>query len=93
MQTGHKAADGREDEKAQIGHEAAEGWDTITVRSPKRWWPHGFGEQPLYRAEVTLVGEDGEVLDCWSCRIGLRTMTINREIGRASRRERVYLTV
>lgn len=79
VQTGHKAADGREDEKAQIGHEAAEGWDTITVRSPKRWWPHGFGEQPLYRAEVTLVGEDGEVLDCWSCRIGLRTMTINRD--------------
>lgn len=54
-------------------------WDTITVRSPKRWWPNGFGEQPLYRAEVTLLDEAGNVLDRWSRRIGLRTLTVNTE--------------
>ena len=55
------------------------GWNTITVHNPKRWWPHGYGEQPLYRVEVTLLDETGEVLDVWSRRIGLRTMTVNTQ--------------
>ena len=55
------------------------GWDTIAVQNPKRWWPHGYGEQPLYRAEVTLLDAAGGVLDVWSRRIGLRTMTVNTE--------------
>lgn len=54
-------------------------WDTITVRNPRLWWPNGFGEQPLYRAEVTLLDEEGNILDRWSRRIGLRTMTVNTE--------------
>ncbi len=54
-------------------------WDTITVKNPRRWWPNGFGEQPLYRAEVTLLDEEGNVLDQWSRRIGLRTLTVNTE--------------
>ncbi len=60
-------------------NEEGSGWDTIAVRNPKRWWPHGYGEQPLYTAEVTLVSEAGETLDTWSRRIGLRTMTVNTE--------------
>lgn len=72
------AVDGEEGATAQ-GREAGDGWDTITVHNPKRWWPNGYGEQPLYRAEVTLVDGDGQVLDIWSRRIGLRTMTMNRE--------------
>ncbi len=60
-------------------NEREKGWDTITVKEPKRWWPHGYGEQPLYRAEVTLVSGDGERLDTWSRRIGLRTMTVNTQ--------------
>ena len=56
-----------------------DGWDTIAVQNPKRWWPHGYGEQPLYRAEVTLLDAEGSVLDVWSRRIGLRTMTMNTE--------------
>ena len=75
------AADGEEGATAQ-GREAGDGWDTITVHNPKRWWPNGYGEQPLYRAEVTLVDGDGQVLDIWSRRIGLRTMTMNREKDR-----------
>lgn len=66
-------------EEKSSGSGTAEGWDTITVHKPKRWWPHGYGEQPLYRAEVTLLDEAGEPLDTWSRRIGLRTMTVNRE--------------
>ncbi len=56
-----------------------EAWDTITVSNPKRWWPNGYGGQPLYRAQVTLLDANGNVLDVWSRRIGLRTMTVNRE--------------
>lgn len=54
-------------------------WDTITVDNPKLWWPNGYGKQPLYRAEVTLLDEEGNVLDVWSRRIGLRTMTVNTQ--------------
>lgn len=61
------------------GQESGHAWDTITVQDPKRWWPHGYGEQPLYRAEVTLLNSQGEMLDVWSRRIGLRTMTVNTQ--------------
>ena len=56
-----------------------DGWDTVPVQNPKRWWPHGYGEQPLYRAEVTLLDAEGGELDVWSRRIGLRTMTMNTD--------------
>lgn len=64
--------------KGGTGNES-EQWDTITVHNPKRWWPNGFGEQPLYCAQVTLLDENGAVLDQWSRRIGLRTLTVNRD--------------
>lgn len=67
---GRLLAGGKQDEETV-------GWDTITVTDPKRWWPHGYGEQPLYRVEVTLLDDEGKVLDTWSRRIGLRTMTVN----------------
>ncbi|MFD7462278.1 MULTISPECIES: glycoside hydrolase family 2 protein [unclassified Streptomyces] len=43
------------------------------------WWPRGYGEQPLYDLEVTLV-EDGdeEPLDTWHRRIGFRTVELDR---------------
>lgn len=76
---------GRKSSKECITYKPAEqmnmeeAWDTITVQNPERWWPRGYGEQPLYRAEVTLLDGNGEVLDVWSRRIGLRTMTVNTE--------------
>ncbi len=56
-----------------------EGWHTITVHHPDLWWPHGYGEQPLYRIEVVLSDGAGNILDTWSRRIGLRTMTVNTQ--------------
>lgn len=61
------------------GADEADGWDTITVKNPRRWWPNGYGDQPLYRAEVTLLDKEGDVLDRWSRRIGLRTLTVNTD--------------
>jgi len=64
----------------------------IELENPKLWWPNGFGEQPLYTVEISLLSaansnESGKsdsendciVLDCLSKRIGLRTMTMHRE--------------
>lgn len=50
----------------------------IGIISPKLWWPNGYGQQPLYTLEVRLH-DNGQVLDRWKKRIGLRTMTIHRE--------------
>ncbi|MCM1266847.1 MAG: hypothetical protein NC302_03000, partial [Bacteroidales bacterium] len=82
-----KSSRGEADRNQSVGEQAQaadvaerfDGWDTIAVRDPKRWWPNGFGEQPLYCAEVTLLDEAGVVLDSWSRRIGLRTLTVSRE--------------
>ena len=50
----------------------------VEIDRPALWWPNGYGAQPLYRAEVSLVlGE--EVLDARVLRIGLRTCTVNRD--------------
>jgi beta-mannosidase len=42
---------------------------TLRVSDPQLWWPNGLGGQPLYALEVAD----------WSCRIGLRTITLRRE--------------
>lgn len=50
----------------------------IEIASPQLWWPAGYGEQPLYKVDVTL-SSGGAALDSWHKRIGLRTMTVTRE--------------
>ncbi len=52
--------------------------EEVVVEQPQLWWPHGYGEQPLYTVKVTAYAGDRE-LDSWQRRIGLRTMTIARE--------------
>ena len=49
----------------------------IRIEAPKLWWPNGLGEQPLYTVKVELVAGDGEVLDTWERRIGLRKMEMS----------------
>ena len=57
---------------------AAEGPDVcIRIPEPRLWWPAGFGDQPLYRVSVSLKTGD-RLLDSWSRKIGLRTMTVSR---------------
>ena len=48
------------------------------ITDPKLWWPNGFGDQPLYTIRLELE-QNGEVLDTWERRIGLRTLTIERK--------------
>jgi len=48
----------------------------VRVPQAKKWWPHGYGEQPLYDVAVRLAGDDG-VLDEWQGRIGFRTVELD----------------
>ena len=52
--------------------------DSLVIDDPQLWWPNGYGAQPLYTVLAELVCE-GEVVDTWQRRIGLRTMTVRRE--------------
>ena len=48
------------------------------INNPILWWPNGYGEQYLYTVEVVLKNEQDEVLDTWTRKIGLRTITMDR---------------
>lgn len=49
----------------------------LTVPSPQLWWPHGLGNQPLYRLDVELLDESGAVTDSWSRQIGFRSLRLD----------------
>jgi beta-mannosidase len=49
----------------------------LEIRHPRRWWPNGYGEQPLYTVTTRLV-IGGEPVDEVSTRIGLRTLELRR---------------
>ncbi|MCD8075858.1 MAG: glycoside hydrolase family 2 protein [Lachnospiraceae bacterium] len=64
----------------------------LAISQPQLWWPNGYGRQNLYTVSVELLertaaetpAEDGSrpeevVLDTWTRRIGLRTMTVHCE--------------
>ncbi len=52
--------------------------EDIIIESPRLWWPNGYGEQNLYTVSVDLKKADGTVVDNWTRRIGLRTITMDR---------------
>lgn len=49
---------------------------TAEVPDPALWWPRGYGEQPLYDLEITLLDGDAE-LDTWGRRIGFRDIALD----------------
>lgn len=57
---------------------------SVEIDRPDLWWPRGYGEQPLYASEVHLTS-DGEVLDSWRGRVGLRSVELDtRDDGEGS---------
>lgn len=48
---------------------------TSTVDAVDRWYPRGYGDQPLY--DVTVSLEAGAQSDGWQGRVGFRTITMN----------------
>jgi len=54
-------------------HEADEtASTTFKISEPELWYPHGYGEQPLYHLTATLKSGHGEVIDMVTKRIGVR---------------------
>jgi beta-mannosidase len=49
----------------------------LRVDGVRRWWPRGYGEQPLYPLRVELKAADGTVLDVWERRIGFRSVRVD----------------
>lgn len=55
-----------------------QGEGQLVIENPQLWWPNGLGDQPLYQVQVQLLYE-GKAEDTWEKRIGLRTMTMQRQ--------------
>lgn len=51
---------------------------SIELRDARLWWPRGAGEPALYDAVTELVDAGGRVLDTHRCRVGLRTVRLER---------------
>ncbi len=51
---------------------------SLEVAAPQLWWPNGQGQQPLYRAEVSLEA-GGRRLDERSFQVGLRRLELRQE--------------
>lgn len=47
------------------------------IKKPRLWWPNGHGDQSLYTVKLELV-RDGQIVDTWSERVGLRTIELDR---------------
>ncbi|HHV61518.1 MAG TPA: glycoside hydrolase family 2 protein [Firmicutes bacterium] len=55
---------------------------SLTIDSPRLWYPNGLGDQPLYEIKITLSKREGngeEVVDETSFRSGIRTVRLLQE--------------
>jgi beta-mannosidase len=54
----------------------------VPIPKPELWWPNGYGGQPLYQVEVSLVHHDDsqtEPLDQHVYQVGLRTIELRQQ--------------
>ncbi|KQW12514.1 glycoside hydrolase family 2 protein [Streptomyces sp. Root369] len=63
--------------RASASLDGTEGVVRLEVPDVGLWWPRGYGEQPLYEVELTLLHE-GRPLDVWRRRVGFRTVELDR---------------
>lgn len=50
----------------------------ITIPSPQLWWPNGYGEQPIYTAQLFLLADE-TVVDTCEVACAIRTVRLIRE--------------
>ncbi len=67
----------RQRSRAQLTPKDDETVVTVRVPDAQRWWPRGYGEQPLYEVTVELQTVEGEVLDRDVFRTGFRSTRID----------------
>jgi len=51
----------------------------VVLPEAQLWWPNGYGDQPLYQVEVTLMASGGRKLDQKIYQLGLRTVELQQE--------------
>jgi len=51
---------------------------TFIINQPQLWWPRGYGSQPQYKVEATLLYKDSEV-DRVEKKVGLRRLELVQE--------------
>ena len=53
----------------------------VPISKPELWWPNGYGKQPLYQVEVSLIHKDATAgsLDRHNYQIGLRTIELRQQ--------------
>lgn len=56
----------------------------LAVRHPRRWWPNGYGRQPLYTLEASLR-RDGRAVDSAKKRMGFRAIRLVQKKDRIGR--------
>ena len=49
----------------------------VLIPQPKLWWPNGYGDQPLYAVDITLLAAE-QVVDHRAYQMGLRTLELRR---------------
>ncbi|MGA5841045.1 glycoside hydrolase family 2 protein [Streptomyces pseudogriseolus] len=62
--------------RARARFEGTAGTVRLRVPDVRLWWPRGYGEQPLYDVELTLLDGEGAV-DSWRRRTGFRTVELD----------------
>ncbi|UOE43041.1 glycoside hydrolase family 2 protein [Agromyces larvae] len=55
---------------------ASSGVVVVAVPDVRRWWPLGFGEQPLYEVRLEVATTSGQT-DAWTGRVGFRTVELD----------------
>ena len=51
----------------------------VPISKPELWWPNGYGGQPLYLVEVSLIDATTGMLDWRKYQIGLRTIELRQQ--------------
>lgn len=66
-------------ERSEIPINNGRGTAELIIENPKKWWPNGLGDQPLYEIKVNLYNStSSELLDSSTKQIGLRTLRLDR---------------
>lgn len=55
----------------------------LRIANVALWWPHTHGEQPLFRAAISIRSASGAVTEIDCGRVGFRTVTVDRGDGDA----------
>ncbi|MCC7145634.1 MAG: hypothetical protein IT443_04240 [Phycisphaeraceae bacterium] len=69
---------GREVHRTELPVIDTHGRYTLDLTQVDLWWPRGYGEPALYDAVVELLDADGRTLATHRCRVGVRTIKLQR---------------